>query len=79
MFRFSDKTKNDWSGRKKFAKVAGKYDMVKLDYTSQVSGRSNNVTKIGTILYIPGTELLTLKVFTVGETECGSLMEMQIW
>jgi hypothetical protein len=34
--RFLDKTKNDWCHRKKFQKVAGKYDMVKIDYSSQV-------------------------------------------
>lgn len=35
-YRFSDKTKNEWSGRKKFKKVAGKYDMVQLDYGAKV-------------------------------------------
>lgn len=36
-FRFSDKTKNAWSQRNKFVKVAGKYDMVALDYSADVS------------------------------------------
>ena len=30
--RFSDKTKNDWAHRKSFEKVAGKYDLVEIDY-----------------------------------------------
>ena len=36
MNRFADKTKNEWSMRKTFKKVAGKYDMVKLDYGAKV-------------------------------------------
>lgn len=30
--KFSDKTKNDWADRKSFQKVAGKYDLVAIDY-----------------------------------------------
>ena len=30
--RFFDKTKNEWADRSKFKKVAGKYDLVKMDY-----------------------------------------------
>lgn len=33
-FRFFDKTKNVWSERKDFEKVAGKYDMLYLDYNT---------------------------------------------
>ncbi|CAH1779148.1 unnamed protein product [Owenia fusiformis] len=33
--KFHDKTKNDWSLRNKFSKVAGKYDLVKMDYSAK--------------------------------------------
>lgn len=32
--RFYDKTRNDWSERASFEKVAGKYDLVKIDYSA---------------------------------------------
>ena len=32
--KFSDKTKNDWEDRDQFEKVAGKYDLVKIDYNN---------------------------------------------
>jgi len=32
--KFSDKTKNDWEDRDSFVKVAGKYDLVKIDYNN---------------------------------------------
>uniref|UniRef100_A0A8C5Q2Z2 NAD(+) ADP-ribosyltransferase n=1 Tax=Leptobrachium leishanense TaxID=445787 RepID=A0A8C5Q2Z2_9ANUR len=32
--KFTDKTKNVWSERKKFEKVSGKYDMLQMDYNS---------------------------------------------
>ncbi|KAI8496848.1 Poly [ADP-ribose] polymerase 2 [Branchiostoma belcheri] len=31
--KFFDKTKNEWANRKKFSKVAGKYDLLQMDYT----------------------------------------------
>lgn len=33
-FRFFDKTKNEWEERGTFEKVAGKYDMVFMDYST---------------------------------------------
>lgn len=36
VYRFADKTRNDWSARQKFVKHAGKYDMVAIDYNAQV-------------------------------------------
>ena len=36
LFRFSDKTRNDWANRKKFVKVAGKYDLLEMDYSAKV-------------------------------------------
>ena len=35
-FRFSDKTRNDWANRHKFVKVAGKYDLLQMDYSAKV-------------------------------------------
>ena len=32
IFRFHDKTKNHWHNRANFKKVAGKYDLLKMDY-----------------------------------------------
>ena len=32
--RFLDKTKNEWEHRASFEKVAGKYDMVFMDYST---------------------------------------------
>ncbi|XP_014671166.1 PREDICTED: poly [ADP-ribose] polymerase 2-like [Priapulus caudatus] len=32
--KFTDKTKNEWSERRSFVKVAGKYDLLKMDYSS---------------------------------------------
>lgn len=34
-FRFFDKTKNEWEHRASFEKVAGKYDMVFMDYSTE--------------------------------------------
>lgn len=34
--RFLDKTKNEWECRAGFEKVAGKYDMVHMDYSTNV-------------------------------------------
>jgi len=34
MKKFSDKTHNDWEDRDKFVKSAGKYDLVKMDYSA---------------------------------------------
>lgn len=33
--RFFDKTKNEWEHRAHFEKVAGKYDMVFVDYNAE--------------------------------------------
>lgn len=33
--KFTDKTKNDWANRDKFVKVAGKYDLLKMDYSME--------------------------------------------
>lgn len=33
--RFLDKTKNEWENREQFEKVAGKYDMVFMDYSTE--------------------------------------------
>ena len=41
MFRFSDKTKNDWADRKSFTKVAGKYDLLEMDYGSKENGNGS--------------------------------------
>ena len=35
--RFKDKTRNDWYDRANFEKVSGKYDLVELDYSANVS------------------------------------------
>ena len=35
-FRFADKTKNNWAERKDFVKFDGKYDLLAMDYTSEV-------------------------------------------
>lgn len=32
-FRFFNKTKNEWGARRTFSKVAGKYDLVEIDYS----------------------------------------------
>lgn len=37
LYRFRDKTKNDWSDRKKFHKVPGKYDLLEMDYAALAS------------------------------------------
>ena len=36
MNRFYDKTNNSWDDRNSFVKVPGKYDMVAMDYGSEV-------------------------------------------
>lgn len=36
IFRFFDKTKNEWEHRAHFEKVAGKYDMLFVDYSTEV-------------------------------------------
>ena len=41
-FRFQDKTLNDWKDRDLFAKQAGKYDLLKMDYKATVSCRSHD-------------------------------------
>lgn len=33
--KFWDKTRNEWSGRGKFSKVQGKYDLLKMDYSTK--------------------------------------------
>ena len=38
--KFWDKTKNEWMSRDNFVKVAGKYDMLKLDYDIKVRIRN---------------------------------------
>lgn len=38
--RFLDKTKNEWEDRACFEKVAGKYDMVFMDYSANEKARS---------------------------------------
>lgn len=38
--RFFDKTKNEWEHREKFEKVAGKYDMVFMDYSTDEKVRN---------------------------------------
>uniref|UniRef100_A0A3P8XGH5 Poly [ADP-ribose] polymerase n=1 Tax=Esox lucius TaxID=8010 RepID=A0A3P8XGH5_ESOLU len=38
--KFLDKTKNEWGDRANFVKVAGKYDMVFMDYSAQVKALS---------------------------------------
>ncbi|KAL6103827.1 parp2 [Pungitius sinensis] len=42
--KFSDKTKNDWERRASFEKVAGKYDMVFMDYST--SKKEDNQTAV---------------------------------
>lgn len=32
--KFWDKTRNEWSQRRKFQKVQGKYDLLKMDYST---------------------------------------------
>ena len=34
--KFWDKTKNEWGSRDSFVKVAGKYDLLKMDYSTKV-------------------------------------------
>ena len=34
IFRFTDKTKNDWEDRHNFQKVPGKYDLLIMDYNA---------------------------------------------
>lgn len=36
MYRFSDKTSNSWEDKDSFVKVAGKYDLLKIDYEAEV-------------------------------------------
>ncbi|KAK2191455.1 hypothetical protein NP493_53g17011 [Ridgeia piscesae] len=43
--KFSDKTKNDWASRRNFEKIPGKYDMVKLDYTTESCVEQKKPTK----------------------------------
>lgn len=38
--RFLDKTKNEWEHRESFEKVAGKYDMVFMDYSTNEKARN---------------------------------------
>lgn len=38
--RFFDKTKNEWEQREQFEKVAGKYDMVFMDYSTEEKVRN---------------------------------------
>ena len=33
LYRFSDKTKNNWEERDEFEKVPGKYDLLHMDYS----------------------------------------------
>lgn len=42
--KFADKTRNDWSSRDCFEKVAGKYDLVQLDYTAGSSSSAVDQT-----------------------------------
>lgn len=42
--KFYDKTKNEWSERQKFVKVAGKYDLLKMDYSVD-DGKEESVKK----------------------------------
>lgn len=34
MYRFLDKTRNEWGNRRSFEKVHGKYDLVEIDYAT---------------------------------------------
>lgn len=47
IFRFLDKTKNEWDQLETFEKVAGKYDMVFMDYST------DEKAKISTKAYMP--------------------------
>lgn len=40
--RFLDKTKNEWEHRENFEKVAGKYDMVFMDYSTEEKVRNKD-------------------------------------
>ena len=37
MYRFKDKTGNDWSMKDNFQKIPGKYDLLIMDYNAEVS------------------------------------------
>ena len=37
LWRFLDKTRNHWSDRENFAKQEGKYDLLRMDYTTKVN------------------------------------------
>ena len=39
VYRFSDKTHNEWEDRAAFVKHEGKYDLLAMDYTVKVWGR----------------------------------------
>lgn len=41
LYRFLDKTKNNWEDREKFEKVPGKYDMLQMDYTTNTQVNSD--------------------------------------
>ncbi|KAM8961706.1 poly [ADP-ribose] polymerase 2 [Pelodytes ibericus] len=43
--KFFDKTKNEWSERGDFEKVAGKYDMLQMDYNSTTEAEEEKVVK----------------------------------
>lgn len=41
LLRFFDKTKNEWERKDQFEKVAGKYDMVFMDYSTEEKVRNS--------------------------------------
>ena len=40
--KFHDKTRNHWAERDQFEKVAGKYDLVKMDYSNSNTDRTTD-------------------------------------
>lgn len=64
--RFLDKTKNEWEDRATFDKVAGKYDMVFMDYSTDEKVR-NNATNQQPIYFLSIFEIL---IWRVGNNSC---------
>ncbi|XP_063310870.1 poly [ADP-ribose] polymerase 2 isoform X2 [Pelobates fuscus] len=54
--KFSDKTKNEWSERKLFEKVPGKYDMLQMDYNSTTEVKEDKVVKEEKVPNLPKPE-----------------------
>uniref|UniRef100_A0A6Q2X1Y3 Poly [ADP-ribose] polymerase n=1 Tax=Esox lucius TaxID=8010 RepID=A0A6Q2X1Y3_ESOLU len=61
--KFLDKTKNEWGDRANFVKVAGKYDMVFMDYSAQETAQ-------------PEVEALSLKKPSKLDVKVQSLLEL---